>query len=283
MNPLTSLFRRGAALPVTLLIILSVVMAGCHSRKGAVTASPGYTPSGSTPSQVARASVKNMPDATRRLMAEADAWLGTPYRYGGTSRGKGADCSGFVTQVYANALSIKLPRNSAKQQQWCSPLGKNRKDFLPGDLVFFAPRGSRGVNHVGIYIGDGKMIHSSSSKGVIVSSLDEDYYKRTYHSAGRVEQYFVMIDRKDERDFEQLPPKSEVATPILAAENPKPRPKATAAISLDRLAAASEKKETPEKREATVIKAVTEQPDTSLTADEARRRLLLRLENDTIR
>ncbi len=56
---------------------------------------------------------------------------------------------------------------------------------MEGDLVFFRT-GSKGVSHVGMYVGDGRIIHSSTSRGVIVSSLDESYYRRTYHSSGRV-------------------------------------------------------------------------------------------------
>ena len=67
---------------------------------------------------------------------------------------------------------------------------------MEGDLVFFRT-GSKGVSHVGMYVGDGRIIHSSTSRGVIVSSLDESYYRRTYHSSGsRVERYYAMISGK---------------------------------------------------------------------------------------
>ena len=127
------------------------------------------------------------------LLTDARQWLGTPYRYGGEDK-RGVDCSGLVLNVYRSALGIKLPRNSAAQADFCSPLSKGQ--LLPGDLIFFATsKGNKKISHVGIYVGDGKMIHSSTSKGVIVSNISDDYYMRTYACAGCVEQYRAMLDK----------------------------------------------------------------------------------------
>lgn len=135
---------------------------------------------------------KSLPPQSHALLAEAKQWIGTPYKYGGEDK-NGVDCSGLVLKVYKSALDIKLPRNSAEQSSYCSPLGKDK--LMPGDLLFFATSGSRSkVSHVGIYVGDGKMIHSSASKGVIVSSISDDYYKRTFAGAGYVDKYRAMLD-----------------------------------------------------------------------------------------
>lgn len=137
---------------------------------------------------------KSLPPQTDALMTETKRWLGTPYKYGGESK-RGVDCSGLVMCIYKNALDIKLPRNSAQQSRFCSPLDKNQ--LLPGDLLFFATSGkSKGVSHVGIYVGDGKMVHSSGSSGVIVSNIFDDYYVRTFAGAGYVEKYRAMISEK---------------------------------------------------------------------------------------
>lgn len=133
-------------------------------------------------------SVKLAP-AAEQLLREADSWIGTPYRWGGNDR-NGVDCSGFVTQVFRNSVGISLPRTSGQQHDFC--LGIDRDDLQPGDLVFFTVRGGSSVGHVGIYIGNGQIVHSSSSKGVIISSLSANYYKVNYHSSGRVEKYFAM-------------------------------------------------------------------------------------------
>jgi len=119
-----------------------------------------------------------------KVVAEALKWLGTKYKYGGHSR-SGTDCSGMTMQVFEDIAGIKLPRDSRSQQAFVEPVG--RDDLVPGDFVFFASKvgGSR-VGHVGIYIGKGDFIHASTSKGVIISNLDETYYDRHYHSSGRV-------------------------------------------------------------------------------------------------
>jgi cell wall-associated NlpC family hydrolase len=116
----------------------------------------------------------------RHLRAEGAEWIGTPYRYGGQSRA-GMDCSGFARTLMREALGVELTRMTSSQVQEGEAVEK--ADLRPGDLVFFRRRGTR---HVGVYLGDGEFIHASSSKGVIVSRLDEDYYTRHYWTARRV-------------------------------------------------------------------------------------------------
>lgn len=119
------------------------------------------------------------------IVAEAKRWLGTPYRYGGKERRRGTDCSGMVMTIYLDKAGLKLPRNSARQQEFCRRIDRDR--LAPGDLVFFrsSRRGGK-VSHVGIYTGNGEFIHASSSRGVMVSRLDQEYFASHFHSAGRV-------------------------------------------------------------------------------------------------
>lgn len=168
---------------------------------------------------------ESLPPETRALLAEAQRWLGTAYRYGGTSR-SGVDCSGLTMNVFSNALKIKLPRNSAQQKQYCREI--NKRELIEGDLVFFATGLSRRINHVGMYIGDGRMIHASGSRGVMVSDLSEAYYVRNYHSSGRVETYYAMISGKKSKKQKSTRQK-ELPTvdimpddPIYAEAKPKP-------------------------------------------------------------
>ena len=118
----------------------------------------------------------------RALVEEAAGWIGTPYLYGGTTRA-GADCSGLVMEVYREVCGVKLPRSSAAQSRWCAPVAPDK--MQPGDLVFFAADSAQ-VSHVGMFIGDGRMIHASSSRGVMVSALDNPYWLARFHSIGRV-------------------------------------------------------------------------------------------------
>jgi cell wall-associated NlpC family hydrolase len=108
------------------------------------------------------------------ILTEAGRLIGTPYCYGGMN-GDCLDCSGFVMLVY-NKVGINLPRTASDQFLLSSDL--NNSEPQQADLVFFK-QGSR-INHVGIYTGNEKFIHASSSFGVIVSSLNENYYKNNY-------------------------------------------------------------------------------------------------------
>ena len=120
----------------------------------------------------------------KALIREAKSWIGTKYVYGGQSR-SGTDCSGFVMNVYLAVYDKKLPRTSKDQHAYCKIIDK--KDLKVGDLVFFATgKSSSKVSHVGIYIGNDEFIHASSSKGVVIASLNQSYYVRTFVSAGRI-------------------------------------------------------------------------------------------------
>lgn len=111
------------------------------------------------------------------------------YVRGGDSPSTGFDCSGFVRYVFAHALGLHLPTNSASQYR--SGLKVKRADMQPGDLVFFRTAGRRGhgrVSHVGIYIADGKFIHSpTTGSSVRVDSLDNSYWALRFAGAKRPE------------------------------------------------------------------------------------------------
>lgn len=103
----------------------------------------------------------------------ADSYLGVRYRYGGTTK-KGMDCSGFIWRVFQGVGHKNFQRTSSSELY---KMGKkvSRSALKQGDLCFFGP--GRKVNHVGIYMGNNKFIHASSSKGVTYSSLDNVYWK----------------------------------------------------------------------------------------------------------
>lgn len=117
---------------------------------------------------------------TDDLIEEAESWLGVPYKYGGETK-LGADCSGFVQTVY-QTVGIKLPRTSS--QQFKSANLVEFADKKAGDLVFFRNKGV--VNHVGIYLGKGYMIHASTSSGVITQSIHDSYFINRIAGVGRV-------------------------------------------------------------------------------------------------
>lgn len=137
---------------------------------------------------VARASIVlgidiNLED-NHKLYMEATDWIGTPYRAGGDSK-RGTDCSGLAYQVFRKVYHTQLPRNTEDLKDKSDKVAK--RNLREGDLVFFtSSRSRKKVAHVGIYLKDGKFIHASTSKGVIVSSLNEDYYTKHWISGGRM-------------------------------------------------------------------------------------------------
>jgi cell wall-associated NlpC family hydrolase len=101
-----------------------------------------------------------------RVLATAKRYLGTRYRYGGDSPGSGFDCSGFVQYVFGKH-GVDLPRTSRLQASAGRALPRNIESLRPGDLLLFATRGAQ-VNHVAIYIGGNRMLHSSAGAGRVV-------------------------------------------------------------------------------------------------------------------
>lgn len=119
-----------------------------------------------------------------KLEREAKAWLGVPYRMGGTNK-SGTDCSGFVRAIYSKVYGKTLVRQSRDMAKNISKKIKKERRLKEGDLVFFKIKGNR-ISHVGIYLKDGLFIHASSSRGVVVSSLDEKYYSKRFCYGGRM-------------------------------------------------------------------------------------------------
>lgn len=119
------------------------------------------------------------------IAREALTWIGTPYAYGRSEKGKGTDCSGLVLVVYEQVANIELPRNSAQQAEFCEEL--RERDIHPGDLVFFATgKDKNKVSHVGVMIDGKNFVHASGSKGVIQSEMTTPYYQRNFLKYGRV-------------------------------------------------------------------------------------------------
>jgi hypothetical protein len=134
--------------------------------------------------QIKYAILLNLPVETTfniRMLEFIEEWYGTPYRYGGTSK-KGVDCSAFVNFFMSAVYGLDIPRNSKEQYDAAKKIKK--KQLEEGDLVFFNTR--RGISHVGVYIGNNKFVHASTSNGVIISDLDDDYFSRRYIGSGRL-------------------------------------------------------------------------------------------------
>lgn len=120
-------------------------------------------------------------NVSKALIDQFKEWRGTQYKYGGNSK-NGIDCSYFVQDTFNSKLHMQVPRTTYYQ----SRIGENIKksDINIGDLVFFqtSPKG----RHVGIYLKDGDFMHVSTSKGVIISNLNNPYWSKHYWKSKRV-------------------------------------------------------------------------------------------------
>lgn len=116
------------------------------------------------------------------LFAAIDEWYGTRYQMGGSTK-HGIDCSALTQILFQNVWGIELPRTAREQHKAARPI--SRVELKEGDLVFFNTRG--GVSHVGIYLQNNKFVHASSSGGVTISDLFEEYWMKRFIGVGRIE------------------------------------------------------------------------------------------------
>jgi len=126
-------------------------------------------------------SLKNSKSVKKQLYSQYQEWKGVRYRENGLSK-KGVDCSGFVHLTFRDKLGLGIPRTTAL----LSRLGNevNRNKLRAGDLVFF--KTGIKIRHVGIYVEKGRFLHASTSKGVIISRLDNVYWKKHFWHARRI-------------------------------------------------------------------------------------------------
>lgn len=180
---------------------LVMVMAFCFNSAMAQTAEG---PNTNDPDNLAKEYFSQIMDVAVSTTANAKLyqfiyeWIGTPYRLGGHTK-KGIDCSKFAYEVYDKVFNTTLGHNSRNIYTQVSPVKK--EDLKSGDLVFFKIR-SKSITHVGVYLGDDKFAHASSSRGVMISNLNEAYWKRYYFDGGR------MLTAQNQELIELAPPPS---------------------------------------------------------------------------
>ena len=169
-----------------IVIVGTLLSASCSSHKNAKESDAGKE------NAIIAKPKHKLSGVQKKLMAEAESWLGTPYAYAHQEKGSGTDCSGFLMVVYQEVTGVKLPRNSARQAEFCKKIKED--EIVPGDLVFFATgKDPQKVSHVGMMMDQENFIHASSSKGVVVSTIKNLYFKRRYLMYGRVPQLESML------------------------------------------------------------------------------------------
>ena len=120
-------------------------------------------------------------NVNKDLLIFISDWIGVPYKYGGNDKA-GVDCSGFINQVYPNVYQIQVPRMTSHLQQKANAVSKN--ELKEGDLVFFRIN-TKDVGHAGIYLFNDYFVHASTSRGVIISKLDDMYWNKYFVGGGR--------------------------------------------------------------------------------------------------
>lgn len=117
-----------------------------------------------------------------RLFQEIDEWYGTKYCMGGTTKSC-IDCSAFVQTLFSSVYGVTIPRTAREQYGFARKISSTM--LKEGDLLFFNTRG--GVSHVGVYLQNNKFVHASTSNGVMISDMFEQYYVKHFISAGRID------------------------------------------------------------------------------------------------
>jgi murein DD-endopeptidase / murein LD-carboxypeptidase len=129
-----------------------------------------------------RLKIKLTGNENRDLILFIDKWMGTPYKYGGNTL-RGTDCSGLAGNLYSDVYKTKISRTVKSIYLESIPVDKAK--LKEGDFVFFKIE-SKDPNHIGIYISNNKFVHASIRKGVFISDLNEDYFKKYYFSGGKL-------------------------------------------------------------------------------------------------
>lgn len=172
--------RRNTYIAV-IVTILALCLSSCGTRK--------QVPSTriDSPEELSRRfGMRITPKDNLILYTEASHWLDVPHRIGGNSK-RGVDCSHFVANIYRDVYDKRVGVSSADiLKKNCKKI--RRGSLREGDLVFFRTDGGKKKepNHVGIYLKNERFVHASTSKGVMVSSLNEPYYLRAWMTGGRV-------------------------------------------------------------------------------------------------
>jgi lipoprotein Spr len=120
-----------------------------------------------------------------------DDWYGTPYRLGGTTK-KGVDCSAFSQFLFASVYGFSIPRTAREQYNLTNRI--SRTELKEGDLIFFNTRGA--ISHVGVYLQNNKFVHASTSGGVMISDIFDEYWAKKFVGLGRLKERESVVSSK---------------------------------------------------------------------------------------
>jgi len=158
------------------LFALSVFLVACHTKREVASTSSNASKY-ATLIGVSESELKN-----KKLIQFLDNWYGVPYKYGGADK-HGIDCSHLACQMLKDVYDKKVAGTAGDLEKMCDHVKESK--LKEGDLVFFKIE-SKSITHVGVYIANNHFMHASSKKGVMISDLNEPYFKKYYYTAGRI-------------------------------------------------------------------------------------------------
>jgi cell wall-associated NlpC family hydrolase len=162
-------------------LFIAAGVSGCSSFSSTYSVQDNSPAQVLVPQQAPKVDLENRAEVRAQLLKQLDEWQGVPYRYGGLSK-RGVDCSGFTYLTFAEQFGIRLPRTTGSQVK--KGIEVDQSELLPGDLIFFNTGYQQ--RHMGVYVGKKQFIHASSSRGVMISRLDNPYWQDAYWLSRRV-------------------------------------------------------------------------------------------------
>ncbi|HWY38769.1 MAG TPA: NlpC/P60 family protein [Bacteroidia bacterium] len=162
------------------LLALGIFLASCHAKKE--TSSVNTAEKISSAKYAALIGIPEDNMTNKKLVHFLDTWYGVPYKYGGADQ-RGVDCSHLTCKVMQDVYGKKIAGAAGDLEKMCEHVKESK--LKEGDLVFFKIE-SKSISHVGVYIANNHFIHASSKKGVMISDLNEAYFKKYYYTAGRL-------------------------------------------------------------------------------------------------
>jgi lipoprotein Spr len=163
-------------------LFLIIGLFSCNSQKHAVVSDAAKKDAALKKKYAGILGVEENKITNLPLYRFIDEWYGAPYLYGGKTK-QGVDCSDLVCILYSQVYKKTISGSANSLYESCNVISE--KNLKEGDLVFFKINTEK-VGHVGIYLQNRHFVHASSHHGVIINSLDEDYYKKYFFKAGEI-------------------------------------------------------------------------------------------------
>lgn len=160
-----------------------VFLAACHSGKDTAKTNTSNEASKDVMTKYATLIGVSEKELDKKLIRFVDTWYSVPYKWGGGEK-SGVDCSHLVCRIYKDVYDKKIAGTAGDLEKMSDHVKESK--LKQGDLVFFKIESEK-ISHVGVYIANERFVHASVKKGVVISSLEDKYYKKYFYSGGRIQ------------------------------------------------------------------------------------------------